>query len=305
MTPDQFTLEERMIEAGDGHRLYVHHWGDQAADRVTVYLHGGPGSGCRDKDKSLFDPAKQRVVFIDQRGCGKSTPYGSVENNDIDRLVEDINTVTIALGIERFNLVGGSWGSCLALTYAIRNPERVTSMVLRGIFTGRQREIDFLDKGEFRAFFPDVWEKFVKSVPIEHQEDPGAYHVSRMLGDDPVAAKRSAYAYSQLEGSVVSLDDRVKDADFETFDPASSKIECHYLAHNCFLPEGYIMAHASELTMPVHLVQGRYDAICPPFTAYELSVKLPNGTLTWTTAGHSGGDRANWEAVKILLRSAK
>lgn len=304
MSPDNFTLEERMLEVGSGHRLYVHRWGSKDAPEDIIFLHGGPGSGCSDRQKTLFDPTKQRVVFFDQRGSGKSQPYGSLQYNTTDDLVEDINKVSVAFGIKSFTLTGGSWGSCLALTYAIRYPAKVRRMVLRGLFTGRQSEIDFLNKGEVQRFFPEVWEQFSQSVPSEYRNDPATYHLPRILGSDPLAAKESAYAFARLEGAVVKLDDRSSIEVFEHFDPVPTTIECHYLAHACFLPEGYILKNATALTMPIQLVQGRYDFVCPPYTAYELAQKLPNASLTWTTAGHLGHDRANWEVVRALLQTS-
>jgi proline iminopeptidase len=301
MTTDHYTLEETMLAVSDDHRLFVQLWGAKDAQETMVFLHGGPGSGCSDKHKDLFDPLIHRVIFFDQRGCGKSLPYGSLVANDTDHLVSDITAITDSFGVEKFAITGGSWGSCLALIYAIRNPEKVTRMVLRGIFTGRKSEIDFLDKGEFRSFYPDVWERFVASVPAEAQHDPGAWHHEHMLGNDLELAKRSAYAYNDLEGSVISLDDRRRSEVYETIDPVGTIIECHYLVAGCFIPESYIIDNAANLTMPITLIQGRFDAVCPPFTAYDLSKVLPNGQLYWTTAGHSGTDRANWDLTKALL----
>lgn len=303
MTPDQFTLEERMLDVGDGHRLYAQIWGNKDAPETIVFLHGGPGSGCSDGHKGLFNPATQRVLFWDQRGCGKSLPHGSLKANNTDVLVDDINALTQAFAIDRFAITGGSWGSCLALVYGIRHPERVTRMVLRGIFTGRQREIDFLDKGKLRSFFPEAWESFASSASDDMRGNPSDYHLPRVLGEDPDAAKKSAYAYACLEGAVISLDDRFTPEDFGKFDPAGTIIECSYLANNCYLPEGYILENAHKLTMPVSLIQGRYDAVCPPFTAYELAKVLPDGKLYWTVAGHSGRDRANWDLTRALLGS--
>jgi proline iminopeptidase len=301
METDQYTLKEEMIDVGDGHSLYAQLWGNPDAVETIVFLHGGPGSGCSNKHKSLFDPSQHRVIFFDQRGCGKSTPRGLLVANDTEHMIEDINQVAAVFATDKFAITGGSWGSCLALAYGLKYPERVTRMVLRGIFTGRKSEIDFIDKGGLRSFFPEIWDEFVDSVPAEHQNDPGAYHLKRVLGDDPEAAKHSAYAYSRLEDSAISLDDRRSPEPYETFDPISSIVECHYLANACFLPEGYIIENATKLTMPIRLVQGRYDAVCPPFTAYELSKILPDGQLFWTVAGHSGNDRANWDLTKALL----
>ena len=301
MNTDQYTINQTMLPVGDGHTLSVQLWGSPEAAETIIFLHGGPGGGCSDKHKLLFDPLKQQVVFFDQRGCGKSLPYGSLEANDTAHMIEDIRTIAARYKLEAFTLTGGSWGSCLALAYAVKYPQQVTRLVLRGIFTARQREIDYLDKGEFRTTYPEVWESFLASVPTSHRNNPVAYHRPRILGDDPIASKASAYAYSILEGSLISLDDRSSVPEFDEFDPASTKIECHYSANNCFLPEGYIMDNASKLSMPVSLIQGRYDMVCPPFTAYELAQKLPNARLYWTIAGHSGYDRPNWDLTRALL----
>ncbi len=301
MKPDSNTIEEKIMSVGNGHKLYAQLWGNPNGLPV-VFLHGGPGSGCSDNHKSLFDPAYHKVLFFDQRGSGNSTPMGSLKHNTTEDLVADITKLTDEFGLERFVLTGGSWGSCLALVYAIQNPERVISLVIRGIFTGRQTEIEFLDQGRFQAFFPDVWENFAQSVPEKFRHDPGQYHQPRIFGDDPKAAKESAFEYSKMEGAVMSLDDRARTPAFEDFDPQAITVEMHYLVNNCFLEEGYVFTHAQELKMPVYLLQGRFDAVCPPYTAFELSKLLPNNRLIWTTAGHSGNDRANWEITKTLLR---
>ena len=301
MNTDQYTLDETMLPVGDSHELYVQLWGKAAAAETIIFLHGGPGGSCSDKHKSLFDPLKQRVLFFDQRGGGKSLPYGSLVANDTEHMIEDIKIIAAHYQLATFAITGGSWGSCLALAFAVKYPKQVTRMVLRGIFTGRQSEIDFLDKGVFRTSYPEVWQRFVDSVPAPNRDDPGGYHMPRVLGDDLAQAKESAYAYNNLEGSLISLDDRFSAEPFDKFDPAPTKIECHYLANRCFMPDGYILEQASLLTMPIALIQGRYDMVCPPFTAYDLAQKLPNAKLYWTVAGHSGYDRPNWDLTRALL----
>ena len=307
MQTDQYTLDEKMLEVGNGHQLYTQLWGNTAAEQTIVFLHGGPGSGCNDGQKKQFNPLRQRVIFFDQRGSGRSLPHGSLQHNTTDMLVADINKVTAAYNVETFVLTGGSWGSCLALAYAVHYPTKVTRMVLRGIFTGRKSEIDFLDKGEVRTFFPDVWDRFAASVPEEFSGNPSTYHQQRIFNNDQEAIA-AALAYSDLEGSLVTLDDRAAVAttiDLETFDPAGVKIENHYLVNRCFMTDGYLIEKAPSLTMPIALVQGRYDMVCPPITAYELDRALPNSQLYWTVAGHSGGDRANVDMVRALLADVK
>ncbi|HUD06551.1 MAG TPA: alpha/beta fold hydrolase [Candidatus Saccharimonadales bacterium] len=303
MTPDQYTIEEKMIGVGHGHKLYVQFWGNKAADEAIIFLHGGPGSGCSDNHKTLFDPTKQKVIFFDQRGSGKSTPNGSLIANNTDHMVDDISKIADSFGFDTFALTGGSWGCCLALTYSIKNPRRVTRMVLRGIFTGRKSEIEFVDKGHFMAYFPDVWEKFVDSVPENFRADPSSYHLQRVFKGTKSEAKRSAYAFAELESSIISIDDRVHIENYKDFEPASTIIELHYTSNGCFLPESYVIDNLDKLSMPIKLVQGRYDSVCPPFTAFEISQKLKNAELFWTTSGHSGHDRSNWEVTKALLSS--
>lgn len=303
MTPDSYTIKEDFIEVGDGHTVYAQLWGNPEATNNFVFLHGGPGSGCKDGHKDLFNPEKHRVLFFDQRGTGRSTPYGSLEANTTKHLTADITKLADQFGLDTFSIVGGSWGSCLALAYTLEQSARVKNLVLRGLFTGSQAEIDFIDKGEFRAFFPDVWEAFVLRTPEAHRANPSAYHLPRALSDDAQASKESSFAYHELEGSLISLDDRHTAPDFATFDPAPTRIELHYLANRCFMEDSFLINNASAITAKTWLVQGRYDAICAPATAYVLHKILPNSTLTWTVAGHSGGDRANADVTKTIIES--
>ena len=301
MTPDTYTIEERMLGVGNGHILYIHDWGNQHAEQTFLFLHGGPGSGCSDSHKMLFDGERDHVIFFDQRGAGRSTPAGSLKANTTQDLIADISAVLGAFKVDSAIAVGGSWGSCLALAYALDNPARISAMVLRGIFSGSQTEIDHLDRGQFRNFFPDVWEKLIEQTPAEHRDDPVRFHVSRALGPNAKAAKASAYAYSELESSLLALDDRHKAGDFETYSPTGNKVEIHYLANRCFLPDGYILDNAHKLTMPIWLIQGRYDMICPPVTAYKLHKRLPSSQLTFTTAGHTASDRANFDLLRTII----
>ncbi len=301
MNPDQFTLKEQMVSVGGGHTLYTQLWGNPKAKKTFIFLHGGPGSGVNDGYKTLFDPEKHRVIFFDQRGAGKSKPTGKLEANTTKHLIEDINKIADLYKAKQFVLVGGSWGACLALAYGLEYPARVQGMVLRGIFTGAQDEIDFIDKGLFRSFFPDIWETFENRTPQQFRKDPGAYHAQRALGKDKKAARESAYAYSELEGSLLRLDDRHVPESIEEFDFYGARIEIHYLVNGCFMPDMFIVNNAAKLSMPIWLVQGRYDAVCPPIGAYRLHKALPNSQLTWTVSGHSGNDRNNYDVTRTIL----
>lgn len=301
MTPDEHTIQETFLEVGDGHTLYIHDWGNPKARTPIIFLHGGPGSGCNDGHKQLFDPTSQRVIFFDQRGAGRSLPFGFLEHNTTQDLVEDVERVANHAKLKQFIIMGGSWGSCLALAYALKYPAHISAMVLRGIFTCSKAEVDWMDKGEWRTFFPEVWEQYVARTPHEHRDNPTAYHSKQALGKDRQAAKLSAYAYSCMGGSLLKLDDRFKPRPIDEFDPAETCIEMFYFANHCFMPDRYILDNAHQLKIPTWIVQGRYDFICPPTTAYELHKNLPNSQLVMTIAGHHGADRNTYDVTRTIL----
>ncbi|HUD81033.1 MAG TPA: alpha/beta fold hydrolase [Patescibacteria group bacterium] len=300
MTPDKYTLQERFVDVGNEHQLYVQDWGNPKAKNIFVFLHGGPGGSVKDNHRLLFNPDKQRVIFFDQRGCGHSTPFGSIEHNTTGYLVEDVEKILVTLDIKSCILVGGSWGSCLALAYALKYPKRVKAMAIRGIFTGSEAELQFIEKGQFQNFFPDTWSRYLQDTPPSHRSDPSAYHIARILGDNPEEAKISAYAFCNMENSLMSLDDRTTPEDYDTFDLLPTRIEVYYFANRCFMSERYILSNAHKLNMPVWIVQGRYDFVCPPQTAYELNQAIKTSTLIWTVAGH-GSDRSNYDVTRAII----
>jgi len=300
MTPDNYTIQETFVEVGDGYTLYVHEWGNKAATTPVLFLHGGPGGQCRDSHKGVFDPTRQRVIFFDQRGCGRSLPYGSLDHNTTQNIIEDIEKILEHLGVSSVILHGGSWGSALALFYGLAHSEHVKAMVLHGIWTSSKAENAWLDKGGFQTFYPDSWQRYAATVPTKYRHDPSSYHFPRILGDDPEAAKQSGYAYENLEGSAIALDSRSTPDKYEEFDPAGIRIEVYYLVNQCFMPERYILDNAAKLTMPIYLVQGRYDMVCPPMTAYELHQKLPTSELIWTISGHKA-ERESWNLMRTLM----
>ncbi len=301
MQSDEYTNQEFFLDVGDGHQLYVHDWGKKDAKTPIIFLHGGPGSGCNDGHKSMFNPDLHRVIFFDQRGSGKSLPAGLVEHNTTDDMIDDIEKITDKLGVKKVIITGGSWGACLALAYALKHPGKVKVMVLRGIYTASKSETAYLDEGGFRTHFPEVWEQYKERAPKKYADNPSKFHYAQAFGDDPEAAKKSIYAYSELESSLLRLDDRRTPGVFEEFDPNNMKIELHYLKHDCFMPDRYIINNAHKLKMPIWLVQGRYDMVCPPITAYELHQRLPDSQLLWSTAGHSGSDRSTFDITRATL----
>jgi proline iminopeptidase len=299
VSPDKHTLQETFIEVGDGHTLYVHEWGNPEGMPV-VFFHGGPGSGSKDRHKQAFDPSKHKVIFFDQRGAGRSIPYGSLENNTTTKLVEDTEKIVKHLKLTSFTIAGGSWGACLALAYGLAHPKRVKAMVLQGIFTGSQAEIDYFNSGAYALGFPDVWKELLDNTPEAHRNSPVTYHYDQVLSGDQQAVKRSAYVLENMERALLSLDDRFTPEPFNDFDPSGSILETHYMANRCFMPDRSIMTQAHKLTMPIWLIQGRYDMVCPGRTAYELNQLLPRSELIWTTSGHSN-ERESWNIARTLL----
>ena len=303
MTPDQYANKEFFIEVGHGHQLYVHDWGNPKGLPI-IFLHGGPGDAVKDPYKLNFNPAKHHVIFFDQRGCGKSLPTGSLKHNTTPELIEDITKIADQVKFKQFVLHGGSWGSCLALAYAVAHPKRVKALVIGGVFTGSRKEIEYFDTGEFATFFPEAWERYLATVPKSHRDHPTKYHYQRILGTDETAVRQSAAAYHSLEGSLLALDDRYvggANANDPMYDPSSARIEAHYLANDCFMPDNHIFDNARKLTMPIWMVQGRYDMVCPPVTAYNLHRKLPNSHLTWTIGGHRSSERETQSVVRTIL----
>lgn len=299
MNPDQHTNKEFFIEVSGGHQLYVQDWGNPKGLPI-IFLHGGPGGQTKDSHKRNFDPQKHRVIFFDQRGCGKSLPTGSLQNNTTPDLIKDITAIADHLKWRQFTIYGSSWGAFLALAYAVQNPGRAKNLALSSIFTGSQREIDWMEQGEFRAFFPEVWEKFLSRTPKANQSNPTTHHYKNILSKNGQTQSKSAIALAEMEYSIMQLDDQPVELDPATFDPTPTRIFAHYFANRLFVPDRFILDNAHKLKMPVWLVHGRFDVECPPINAYELSQKLPNCQLIWAISGHRG-EHENHNILKLIL----
>lgn len=286
MDKEQNIISEKMLDVGDSHTLYVQEWGNPNAEVKVIFLHGGPGGQFKDRYKSAFNPKTQHVIFFDQRGGGRSLPYGSIEDNTTSELIADISKIADVFNMDKFILHGSSWGSTLALAYTIAEPERVQALVIGGIFTGSKTESGWIEEGGFKPFFPDVWDAYLDRTPVEHRNNPSKYHFDKVINGTAEERKLSGYAYDCMESGVIQLDDRQVVDDFEEYDPSGIRIEMHYIANGCFLPDRHIMDNAHKIKVPVYIVQGRYDMVCPPHTAYELSSKIPNSRLYWTLSGH-------------------
>jgi proline iminopeptidase len=300
ISKDIHTIAEHRIKTADGlHNLYVQEWGNKKGTPI-FFFHGGPGANCTDRHKIPYDPAKHYLIFFDQRGCGLSEPTGSTEHNETKYLIEDINLITSKLGIDKFAINGGSWGSTLALCYAIANPDKVMNMVLAGIFLGTKEETQWLEKAGYRNFFPEVYEFLASGVPEEYKENPGSYHRKKFIEDKSTEA---AYRYTEAELGVLRLNNQYIPPDFtDEYDTTYGTMITHYMQNNCFIEEGHILKNAAALTMPIHIVHGRYDMVCQPINAYNLHKALPDSQIYWTMAGHSGSDRSNYDVLSTIYK---
>lgn len=283
-------FRQQMFDMPGGHRVYVEQCGRPDGAPVLV-LHGGPGGGCSPGMRRFFDPAHYRVVLFDQRGCGRSTPNASVEANTTWDLVADIERIRAALGIERWIVFGGSWGACLALLYAQAHPDRVQALTLRGVFTMTQAELDWFYGGGASYFWPDQWRAFSHMVPASERGDLIAAYHRRLFGDAAAEQSRFARAWAGWESALAVLDPgEGRGYPSSAYSLAFARLENHYFINGGFLrQDDQIMADMPRLHgIPGHIVQGRYDMICPPWTAQRLHDAWPGSRLRMVAAaGHA------------------
>ncbi len=272
---------------------HVMYWEDcgNPAGRPAVFLHGGPGAGLAPDHRRFFDPAHYRIVLYDQRGAGRSTPLGALEDNTTQHLIADIETLREELAIERWLVFGGSWGSTLALAYAEAHPERVSALVLRGIFLGSASETDWFLNGMGR-FFPEHHWRFLDALPEAERGDPLANFYRRIADPDPEVHRPAARAWSVYEGACATLlpsPETVAAFAEDTMALGLARLESHYFINGCFLEDGQLLRDLPRIRhLPAAIVQGRYDVICPLATAQELADAWPEATFEIVPdAGHS------------------
>ncbi|RMF84270.1 MAG: prolyl aminopeptidase [Nitrospirae bacterium] len=289
------------LEVEPPHRLYYEECGNPEGTPV-LFVHGGPGAGCDPWCRRLFDPAAYRICLLDQRGAGRSTPHASLEANTTAHLVADLERLRRHLGIDRWVVFGGSWGSTLSLVYAQAHPERVAALILRGIFLCRPRDIRWFYQEGASRIFPDAWEDFLAPIPEAERGDLVAAYHRRLTGDDPQLQRTAARAWSEWEGRTSKLlPSEALAATFteERFALALARIECHYFHHDCFLEEDQILRHVDRIrAIPAVLVQGRYDLPCPMEQAWALHRAWPEAELVVVPdAGHSATEPAITDAL--------
>ena len=289
-----------MLDVGDGHLVRWEESGNPHG-RPVVFLHGGPGGRIGPAQRRHFDPQAYRIVLFDQRGCGGSTPGVHEDGADLSanttwHLVADMERLREHLGVERWQLFGGSWGAALALAYAEKHPERVTEIVLRGVFTCTEAELDWLYRGGASAIHPDAWHAFLASVPEHARADPLAAYGVLVDDPDPSVRAAAALAWSNWEAALCELVPTAGLAE-QYADPGFAvpftRLALHYFSHGAWLAEDQLIAEAGKLAgIPGVIVQGRYDLVCPPVTAWRLHEAWPDSDLVLLpTAGHAVGER--------------
>ena len=288
--PEIGPFETGYLPLSGGHVMYWEQVGNRRG-QPALFLHGGPGAGAGAVHRRFFDPGFWRITIFDQRGAGRSRPLGSLVDNTTPRLVEDIEVLRQHLGIERWLLFGGSWGSTLALAYAQAHPDRVVGLVLRGVFLGRRQEVEWFLHG-LATIFPDAHAAFAGFLPENERGDLLGAYLRRLTDPDPAIHMAAARAWSVYEGSCSTLlpsPDTVASFAQDRSALGLARIEAHYFAHGLFLPPGGLLAGMGRIgQLPAEIVQGRYDMICPARTAFELAASWPAARLTVIPdAGHS------------------
>jgi len=300
--PEIEPFDTGMLKVSGTHELYYEQCGNPAG-KPAVFLHGGPGGGGDTKPRRFFDPETYRIVLFDQRGCGRSRPHASLEDNTTWHLVDDIEALREHLGVDCWQVFGGSWGSTLALAYAQMHPDRVTELVLRGIFMLRRRELEWFYQHGASEIFPDAWEHYLAVIPEVERGDLLSAYYRRLTGDDEKSRRGAARAWSIWEGSTSYLhqnDDFIGKVGQDEFALAFARIECHYFVNGGFMrtPEQLLEDVDRIRHIPAVIVQGRYDVVCPMRSAWDLHRAWPEAELVVVPgAGHSAFERGNVDAL--------
>jgi proline iminopeptidase len=292
------------LRVSELHEIFYQLGGNPDGKPVMV-IHGGPGGGCSPDMFRFFNPDKFHIILHDQRGAGRSKPYAEIKENTTQYLVEDIEKLRTHLGLGQVLLFGGSWGSTLALAYAETYPQNVCGMVLRGVFTGTKEEIDFFYHGGAARFFPENYEELLKHIGNPETKNYPEQLLAELQSSDPATKQKYALAWAtyEIKMSVLQIPDRVVDNIFKELNPYDfALLENYYMANDCFLEDGQLMKNAGKLKdIPLTIVNGRYDVICPPIKAHELHKKLPGSKLIIVErAGHS----ASAEPLRSVLVNA-
>jgi proline iminopeptidase len=290
--PEIECYQSGFIKVNEEHNLYYEQSGNPNGKPV-IFLHGGPGAGTSPKVRRFWDPSAYRIILFDQRGCGKSTPFASLNNNTTWDLVEDIEKIRNHLKINKWQVFGGSWGSTLALSYAVKYPEKITELVLRGIFTLREKELLWFYQEGASYLYPDVWEPYLNFIPASERSNMMTAYYKRLTSNNEVLRNQAAKIWSIWEGSTSRLymdEELIKKSGEDEFALAFARIECHYFVNKGFYEyDGYLIDQVNKYrNIPATIVQGRYDVVCPMISAWDLHRKWPEAELKIVQdAGHS------------------
>lgn len=292
---------QEFLKVSDLHTIFFEECGNPKGKPV-VFVHGGPGGGIQPSYRQYFNPDKYRVILVDQRGCGRSTPFAELKENTTQHLIEDFEKIRKKLGIAKWMVFGGSWGSTLGLAYAQEYPEVVTELVLRGIFFGRAKEISWMYQYGASEVFPDMWEKYVEPIPEEQRGDFLSAYYNILTGDDENLKQKAAIAWSVWEASISKLfmdKESILRYAGDQFSLAFARIECHFFKNRLFLEEAQLLKNAHKIAnIPGVIVQGRYDMVCPTTSAWDLHKAWPTAKLEIIAdAGHSISEPGIIEAL--------
>ncbi len=287
------------LEVTGGHRIYWEQCGNPSG-RPALFVHGGPGGGCTAANRRWFDPRRYCLVLFDQRGCGRSRPSACIAANTTAHLIDDIERLRCFLAIDNWLLFGGSWGATLALAYAQAHPERASALVLRSVFTARRTELRWLYQDGASRLFPEAWARFLAPIATAERQDLVAAYHARLNCGDPAIEAAAARAWCGWEDEIMTL--LPEPPSLPRDDPALlalARVEAHYMRHRGFLGEGQLLADAARLRdIPGVIVQGRYDAVTPPTTAWELHQAWPRAELRLVPdAGHASSEPGNQRAL--------
>ena len=299
--PEIEPYQVHALTVDSDHTIYVEESGNPKGKPI-IFLHGGPGGGTGPKQRRFFDPKHYRIVLFDQRGCGKSTPNGEIVNNTTDDLINDIETIRKHLNIDQWILFGGSWGSTLALAYYVKFPKLVRGLILRGIFLSRAFELDWFLK-DVAIFFPVKYQKLLDFHHSINKDSLVADYSRLVFGQDLKIAEKAAHAWNSFEGSILKLtyEDNDDDQPEINYDDelARARVQLHYIKHHCFVNGDEILNKLQSLKkIPTVIVQGQYDMVCPPQTAFDLHQALPNAEFHLIAdAGHSASETGITDAL--------
>jgi proline iminopeptidase len=314
--PEIEPFNKNHLKVSDLHEIYYEECGSPDGVPV-VFLHGGPGSGCNPTQRRFFDPQHYRIILLDQRGCGRSKPQGEVRENTTDDLVKDIEALRNHLSIARWHVFGGSWGSTLALAYAVKHLNCIISLTLRGIFLSRTAELAWF-LGGIQGFYPEVWHKLINYLPENERHDVLAAYSKLIFSSDSQINVPAAIQWNAFESSIMRLkpaeastnptpktvDELQKELSIEV---ARARIQIHYIQHQCFIDGDAVLKSATMLDkIPTMIVQGRYDMICPPQTAWMLACRMPHAELVMVPdAGHSAMELGITNALVVATEKFK